>query len=217
MYPPNKRKMLLRDEGDPHLVMIDLSKTPILVWKSVALNDAWARAGQLIGNNQILGGRINGYEVYDYNTGAIVKSVTAFNPSESAYRTVTGETMLTRPNVLTFLDKNDKVSHQILAPATATSAWGARRATIRTSSPRTRRSPRSTPRATSCGSSMAAPPAGATSGRRCSSARRWAAASGTTATRSFAPPSARRATSSTRPRTRSRSASARSRWRTGAR
>ncbi|HVU52778.1 MAG TPA: hypothetical protein VHL80_18985 [Polyangia bacterium] len=113
LYPPNKRKMLLRDEGDPHLVMIDLSKTPILVWKSVALNDAWARAAQLIGNNQILGGRINGYEVYDYNTGATVKSVTNFNPSESAYRTVTGETMLTRPNILTFLDKTDKVSHQI--------------------------------------------------------------------------------------------------------
>lgn len=113
MYPPNKRKMLLRDEGDPKLVMIDLSKTPVLVWKSAALNDAWARAAQLIGNNQILGGRINGYEVYDYNTGATVKSVTAFNPSESAYRTVTGETMLTRPSVLTFLDKTDKVSHQI--------------------------------------------------------------------------------------------------------
>ena len=83
-YPPSKRKMLLRDEGDPHLVMIDLSRTPILQWKSVALNDAWARAGQLIGNNQILGGRINGYEVYDYNTGATVKSVTGFSNSQTA-------------------------------------------------------------------------------------------------------------------------------------
>jgi hypothetical protein len=116
-YPPSMRKMLLRDEGDPHLVMIDLSKTPILQWKSVALNDAWARAGQLIGNNQILGGRINGYEVYDYNTGATLKSVTGFSNSQSAYRTVTGETMLTRSGtVLTFLDKTDHMSHQISYP-----------------------------------------------------------------------------------------------------
>jgi hypothetical protein len=116
MYPPDKRKMLLRDEGDPHLVMIDLSKTPILQWKTVA-GGPWARAAQLIGNNQILGGRNDGYEVFDYTTGAIVKQVKTFSNTQSAYRTVTGETMLTRSGtILTFLDKNDQVSHQISYP-----------------------------------------------------------------------------------------------------
>jgi hypothetical protein len=116
-YPPNKRKMLLRDEGDPKLVMIDLSKTPILVWKGPSTGDAWARSAQLIGNNEILGGRINGYEVYDYNTGATKRSVTNFPNSQSAYRLATGETMLTRSGtVLTFLDASDKMTRTISYP-----------------------------------------------------------------------------------------------------
>jgi hypothetical protein len=115
-YPPSKRKMLLRDEGDPHLVMIDLSRTPILQWKTVA-GGPWARSAQLVGGNQILGGRNDGYEVFDYTTGLIVKNVTAFANTQSAYRLATGETMLTRSGtVLTFLDKNDTVSRQISYP-----------------------------------------------------------------------------------------------------
>jgi hypothetical protein len=115
-HPRDKRKMLLRDEGDPHLVMIDLSKTPILQWKTVA-GGPWARASQLIGNNQILGGRNDGYEVFDYNTGAITKTVNSFGNTQSAYRTIAGETMLTRSGtILTFLDKTDKMSHQISYP-----------------------------------------------------------------------------------------------------
>ena len=117
-YPPAKRKMLLRDEGDPHLVMVDLSKTPILQWKT-ATGGPGARAAQLIGANQILGGRSDGYGggVFDYTTGAIVKTVEGFANTQSVYRTVTGETMLTRSGtVLTFLDGNDKPSHEIVYP-----------------------------------------------------------------------------------------------------
>jgi hypothetical protein len=115
-YPPAMRKMLLRDEGDPHLVMIDLSKTPILQWKQVA-GGPWARAAQLIGNNQILGGTNDGYEVFDYTTGMIAKKVTGFGGTQSAYRMATGETMLTTSGtVLKFLDKTDKVAHQISYP-----------------------------------------------------------------------------------------------------
>jgi hypothetical protein len=115
-YPREKRKMLLRDEGDPHLVMIDLSKTPIMQWKTVA-GGPWARAAQLIGNNQILGGRNDGYEVFDYTSGAIVKTVNKFGNTQSAYRLATGETMLTRSGtILTFLDKSDNMSHQISYP-----------------------------------------------------------------------------------------------------
>ena len=115
-YPTKSRKMLLRDEGDPHLVMVDLSKTPILVWKTVA-GGPWARAAQLIGNNQILGGRNDGYEVFDYTTGAITKTVKNFGNTQSAYRLVTGETMLTTSGtVLKFLDKNDVMTRQISYP-----------------------------------------------------------------------------------------------------
>jgi hypothetical protein len=116
LFPPAKRKMLLRDEGDPHMVMIDLSKPTILQWKSVA-EGPWARGGQLIGNNQILGGTSTGYQVWDYTTGMMVKQITGFGNTQSAYRMVTGETMLTTSGtVLKFLDKTDKMAHQISYP-----------------------------------------------------------------------------------------------------
>jgi hypothetical protein len=118
IYPPAKRKMLLRDEGDPHLAMVDLSK-PMgseVVWKTVA-EGPWARAAQLIGGNQILGGTSTGYQVFDYTTGAITKTVKGFGNTQSAYRMATGETMLTQSGtILTFLDKNDVKSHQISYP-----------------------------------------------------------------------------------------------------
>ena len=115
-FPPATRKMLLRDEGDPHLVMVDLSQPNPIVWKTVA-EGPWARAAQLIGNNQILGGTSTGYQVFDYMTGKIVKTVTGFANTQSAYRLATGETMLTQNGtVLTFLDKTDKKSHQISYP-----------------------------------------------------------------------------------------------------
>jgi hypothetical protein len=118
-YPPNKRKMLLRDQGDPHLAMIDLSRVPILQWRTVT-GGPGARAVQLIGNNQVLGGREDGYEVFDETTGALLKSVTSFPQTQSAYRMVTGETMLTRTGtILTFLDKSDIPSHQIAYPGFA--------------------------------------------------------------------------------------------------
>jgi hypothetical protein len=115
-YPPNQRKMLLRDEGDPHLVMIDLKANPIMVWKTVA-GGPWARAAQLIGGNQILGGRNDGYEVFDYTTGKITKTVNKFGNTQSAYRLATGETMLTQSGTnLTFLDKNDQMVRKISYP-----------------------------------------------------------------------------------------------------
>jgi hypothetical protein len=118
IYPTTKRKMLLRDEGDPHLVMVDLSKPngSEVMWKTVA-EGPWARAGQLIGNNEILGGTSTGYQVFDYTTGLIKRTVSGFANTQSAYRMATGETMLTQSGtVLTFLDKTDKKSHQISYP-----------------------------------------------------------------------------------------------------
>jgi hypothetical protein len=118
IYPFTTRKMILRDEGDPHLALVDLSKPAgaEVVWKTQA-EGAWARAAQLIGNNQILGGTSTGYQVFDITTGKITKTVTGFGNTQSAYRTVIGETMLTRNGaLLTFLDKNDKMAHQISYP-----------------------------------------------------------------------------------------------------
>jgi hypothetical protein len=116
LYPFAKRRMLVRDEGSPHLALVDLGATPVVVWKTPT-DGGWARAAQLIGNNQVLGGRSDGYDVYDLTTGTLVKKVTGFANTQSAYRTASGETMLTRNGaLLTFLDKNDKVAHQISYP-----------------------------------------------------------------------------------------------------
>ena len=116
IYPPTKRKMLIRDEGNPHLAIVDLSQANPIVWTTPA-EGPWARGAQLIGNNEILGGTSNGYQVFDYTTGKIVKTVNGFGNTQSAYRMANGETMLTQSGtVLTFLDKNDQKAHQISYP-----------------------------------------------------------------------------------------------------
>ncbi|MDB4982447.1 MAG: hypothetical protein JWM82_3199, partial [Myxococcales bacterium] len=115
LFPRAKRRMLLRDEGDPHLHLLDLGN-PANNWSTVA-GGPWARAAQLIGNNEVLGGRNDGYEVFDIKTGVIKKTVKTFGNTQSAYRMATGETMLTRSGtILTFLDKNDQMTHQISYP-----------------------------------------------------------------------------------------------------
>ncbi|HVZ73727.1 MAG TPA: hypothetical protein VHJ20_15210 [Polyangia bacterium] len=115
LFPREKRRMILRDEGDPHLHLVDLGD-PSKNWSTVA-GGPWARAAQLIGNNQVLGGRNDGYEVFDLTTGKIVKTVTGFANTQSAYRMATGETMLTTSGtVLKFLGADDKVAHQISYP-----------------------------------------------------------------------------------------------------
>ena len=85
MYPFNKRRMLVRDEGNPQVVLLDFSRPDPVVWRTVA-GGPWARALQLIGNNQVMGGRADGYEVFDLTTGAIVKAVRTFPNTQSAYR-----------------------------------------------------------------------------------------------------------------------------------
>jgi hypothetical protein len=125
IHPFTARRMLLRDVGEPHLVLLDFGRTTPLVWKTVA-GGPWARGIQLIGNGQVLGGRNDGYEVFDLTTGDIVKSVRNFPSTQSAYRMANGETMLTQ-NVsapapatgqitLSFLDKTDRISHAISYP-----------------------------------------------------------------------------------------------------
>jgi hypothetical protein len=116
IHPFSQRRMLVRDEGDPHLVLLDFSRPDPVVWKIVT-DGPWARGEQLIGNNQVMGSRPDGYEVFDLGTGMIVKTVNKFPNTQSAYRMANGETMLTRSGTkLDFLDKNDEISHEISYP-----------------------------------------------------------------------------------------------------
>jgi hypothetical protein len=116
LYPFSKRRMLVRDQGNSRVVLLDFSRPDPVVWNTVA-GGAWARALQLIGNNQVMGGRNDGYEVFDLTTGAIVKSIRTFANTQSAYRMANGETMLTTSGtVLKFLDKDDQQTRTIAYP-----------------------------------------------------------------------------------------------------
>lgn len=113
-FPPNKRRMLIRDEGKGELHYVNLAN-PAENW--VAETTGWARGMQLVGNDVILGGRDDGYEEYDLKTGKILKTVETFDKTQSAYRMPNGETMLAQDGgdtVLSFLEpKTDVVKHKI--------------------------------------------------------------------------------------------------------
>ena len=126
IHPFSKRRMLVRDEGDPHLVLLDFGNPTPVVWKN-ATDGAWGRGIQLIGNNQVLGSRNDGYSVFDLTTGQVMKTVDTFPNTTSAYRMANGETMLThggptpgmpsgRSVTLSFLGRTDEVSHTITYP-----------------------------------------------------------------------------------------------------
>jgi hypothetical protein len=127
IHPFSKRRMLVRDEGDPHLVLLDFGNPAPVVWKT-ATEGPFARSMQLIGNNQVLGGTSTGYQVFDFIDGHITKTVKGFPNTTSAYRMANGETMLTHGSssvampapdgsiTLSFLDETDEVSHAIAYP-----------------------------------------------------------------------------------------------------
>jgi hypothetical protein len=123
LFPFSTRRMLVRDEGDPHLVLLDFGADIHVVWKTVT-DGPWSRGIQLIGDNQVMGGRPDGYEVFDLATGKIVKVVQGFPNTTSAYRMANGETVLTHgtPTVgsesirLDFLDATDTPTHSISYP-----------------------------------------------------------------------------------------------------
>ncbi len=115
LYPFSKRRMILRDEGNPHLHLLDLG-TPANDW-ATQTDGPYARSAQLVGNNQVLGGRSDGYEIYDLQTGRILKVVQGFPDTQAAYRMANGETMLAQTGGhLNFLDASDRVTHTISYP-----------------------------------------------------------------------------------------------------
>jgi hypothetical protein len=120
-YPFATRRMILRDEGNPHLHLIDLG-TPGNDW-STATDGAWARTAQLVGiptgytTPQVLGGRNDGYEYYDLATGKISHVVNTFANSMSPYRMKNGNTLLTLTGgTIKILDATDKQITSVTYP-----------------------------------------------------------------------------------------------------
>jgi hypothetical protein len=111
-FPPDKRRMLIRDEGKSTLHYVNLGN-PSENW--VTKTTGWARGMQLVGGDVVLGGREDGYEEYDLKTGTVLKQVKNFGNTQSAYRMENGETMLAQSGTtLSFLEpKTDVVKHKI--------------------------------------------------------------------------------------------------------
>jgi hypothetical protein len=115
LYPRDKRRMLLRDEGLSNLHYVNLAN-PAENW-TITTTDP-ARGMQLVGNGVLLGARNDGYEEYELKTGKVLKQVKTFMQTESACRLANGDTMLTQLDKagihLTFLaPQTDVVKNKI--------------------------------------------------------------------------------------------------------
>ncbi len=92
---PNRRKLLLHDEGLFHLTYVDLGNATPLKW-SVTVPDG--NDMQLVGAGRVMMGTGNGYEEHDVATGAKVAEITSFPGTLSAHRLRTGNTLLAGVN-----------------------------------------------------------------------------------------------------------------------
>ncbi len=120
-YPFANRRMIVRDEGNPHLHLIDLANSAN-DW-STATDGAWAHTAQLVGipagytTPQVMGGRSDGYEYYDLATGKISHVVNAYQNTTSPYRMKNGNTMLTvGGGTIKILDPTDKPIASVTYP-----------------------------------------------------------------------------------------------------
>jgi hypothetical protein len=87
---PNKRKLLLRDEGNSAVHYVDLAD-PTKNWHQVVPT---GRDLQLIGNQQFLIGTDNGYQERSLADGKVVKDVTTYAGTLAAHRLKNGNTLL---------------------------------------------------------------------------------------------------------------------------
>jgi hypothetical protein len=115
LYPRDKRRMLLRDEGLSNLHYVNLAN-PAENW-TITTTDP-ARGMQLVGGGVLFGARNDGYEEYELKTGKLLKQVKGFAQTESACRLANGDTMLTQLDKtgihLRFLEaKTDAVKNTI--------------------------------------------------------------------------------------------------------
>lgn len=86
----NKRKLLLRDEGNSALHYVDL-ETPAKSWHQAV---PVGRDLQIVGGGRLLIGTENGYEERSLADGSVIKSVTDFPGAVSAHRLRNGNTLL---------------------------------------------------------------------------------------------------------------------------
>ncbi len=87
---PNKRKLLLRDEGNSAVHYVDLGD-PSKNWHQVVPT---GRDLQLIGAHQFLIGTDNGYQERSLVDGTVVKDVTTYPGTLAAHRLHNGNTLL---------------------------------------------------------------------------------------------------------------------------
>ena len=87
---PNKRKLLLRDEGNSAVHYVDLGD-PSKNWHQVVPT---GRDLQLIGAHQFLIGTDNGYQERSLADGKVVKDVTSYPGTLAAHRLHNGNTLL---------------------------------------------------------------------------------------------------------------------------
>jgi hypothetical protein len=120
-YPFANRRMIVRDEGNPHLHLIDLANSAN-DW-STETDGAWAHTAQLVGipagytTPQVMGGRSDGYEYYDLATGKISHVVNTYANTTSPYRMKNGNTMLTvGGGTIKILDPTDKPIASVTYP-----------------------------------------------------------------------------------------------------
>ncbi|MDP9036933.1 MAG: hypothetical protein M3O50_19210 [Myxococcota bacterium] len=92
---PNRRKLLLHDEGLFHLTYVDLGSAAPLQW-SVTVPDG--NDMQLVGAGRVMMGTANGYEEHDVATGSKVAELTSFPGTLSAHRLRTRNTLLAGVN-----------------------------------------------------------------------------------------------------------------------
>jgi hypothetical protein len=89
-FDRNKRKLLLRDEGNSALHYVDL-ETPSKSWHQPV---PVGRDLQLVGSRRLLIGTENGYEERSLDDGSVVKSVIDYPGAVSAHRLHNGNTLL---------------------------------------------------------------------------------------------------------------------------
>lgn len=87
---PNKRKLLLRDEGNSAVHYVDLADTSKNWHQTVPVG----RDLQLIGGRRFLVGTENGYQERSLDDGAVTKDVTTYPGTLAAHRLHNGNTLL---------------------------------------------------------------------------------------------------------------------------
>ncbi|MEP4534286.1 MAG: hypothetical protein ABJ004_14435 [Cyclobacteriaceae bacterium] len=118
-FDPDKRKMLLRDEGKSQLSYVNL-EDPTKDWHKSVPN---GKGIQLVGDGKVMCGTPSGYEERDIASGVKLAEVSGFPGTVSVRRLLNGNTILAGLNwqggsgvVLVEVDQSEKVVRKISYP-----------------------------------------------------------------------------------------------------